>query len=310
MRRFFKRAGSIVLYFVLAPVITLCPIKYYPLLGVVLGQINCCFSISNSRTVRKNLKRVFPEKNDKEIETTLKKYFINHAKSNLETILLSKIINDKSFEDKIEFHGLELVKDTLKKKRGAIFVTGHIGCYHLAGAIISKYLTPINDVAQDMGNFKGNKIDRMIFKKKLSFYRRSIKGEIIHRSQELRGVFEIIKKLKSGEGLSLFIDALPSPKDPVVKFLNEDCRIPSGMIYLAERSKAPLIPSICLRGEDNSVKLYFYEPVELDEKNTSDSSRKEKLKKCLSYIEKTIFDYPEQWLHWRVIDNRFVDNNE
>jgi Kdo2-lipid IVA lauroyltransferase/acyltransferase len=108
---------------------------------------------------------------------------------------------------------------------------------------------------------------------------------------------EIIKRLKAGEVVGLLPDQ--NADDAFIPFFGKPAGTVLGPAVLHIKTKAPLLPSCCIRTGPGTYKVIFFEPIRQLENETAE----ELMTRINAVLEKMIRIAPEQylWMHdrWR-----------
>lgn len=89
--------------------------------------------------VRKNLKSVFPDKDDEELHLMEKQFYAHLCDVVVETVKLAHV-SDKDIMRRIDFSGVEIVNESLAKDRSVILMLGHYGNWEWVTSSATKYL--------------------------------------------------------------------------------------------------------------------------------------------------------------------------
>ena len=147
-------------------------------------------------------------------------------------------------------YGIEHLLEAHKRGKGVLVVTGHMGNWDLAAAVLMSYGLPLHAVAD---SFKPERLDDLINGS------RERKGMNIIKldASSLRGIFTALKK---GETVSIVIDRPEDEKDGVpVKFFGETAYMPAGAAAIALKTGVPLLVGYCIRRPGDKT---FYGGVE------------------------------------------------
>jgi len=94
--------------------------KFANILGYIRYHIGYVGSEKSKTEFLKEIKRVFPEKNDKEIQKILKDFWKMHQQSFLDFFMAYRLDNS-NYQDFFEFHGIENLEDALSNKKSLYF---------------------------------------------------------------------------------------------------------------------------------------------------------------------------------------------
>ena len=242
---------------------------------------NIWFYVSSERreVVKENLTAILGKAGKKDI----KKVFINFMR------VYSDILNVPNMSRSylhsiIDLDGKHYIKEELKKGKGLILVSCHLGGMELAGIYIASLGFPIHSVAESEGPGK----DFFDFYKK---YRGRFGSNLLPlESKSLP--FRLIRVLKKNEIVVLVGDRDIANSGATCEFFNRKASIPEGPAYLSKKTGAPILVGVLGLGKGG--KRYSgktFPPVYPEDFNSSD----EILKKIIMLMEKGIRMYPLQW---------------
>jgi len=211
--------------------------------------------------------------------------------------------NSRNIGQYYEFEGLDHLDMALKRRKGALLFTGHVGrpCASLVALGLSGY--PVTHLSRDSRREKSLPAPfRTYARFKLKWMKKGSGRELAFIDQDdyaqssIAASLRVCQLLSKNEVVSMAIDVPP----PLVKstetcwFLNRQCRFPTGLVQLAYQTGAPVLPFFAL-GDDESrtgQKLIVQEEVKLCGDVGQD------LQQCVDRLSQVILESPEQWLSW------------
>lgn len=273
------------------------PIKICYRLAIFFADLRFIFAYQDRKFVLANLKSIFPEKSLKEIRKIRRSMFRNFAKYLVDFFRFEKI-NDEFIKKNVTFENIHYVNETLKKGKGAILLTAHLGNWELGGVVtsISKY--PLWAIALPHKHKRTNDF----FNKQ-----RESKGlKVIPLGKAVRQSLFILKK---NNLLAVVGDKdFTNERGIVVDFLNRETSLPKGPAAFCLISGAPIIPGFMLRNPDDSFTLRFEKPIDLNKtvdfdehhfKKPDETKMHEIAIQYKSIIESYVRKYPDQWYMFR-----------
>jgi PAS domain S-box-containing protein len=81
-----------------------------------------------------------------------------------------------------------------------------------------------------------------------------------------------------------------------VKFLGKETSFPVGVVDLALRTGAAIVPIFSLRKTNNTTSIFVEAPLKLSDIQDHDPALRDSLKSLVAIIEDYIHTYPEQWV--------------
>ncbi|HZJ37287.1 MAG TPA: lysophospholipid acyltransferase family protein [Gillisia sp.] len=184
-----------------------------------------------------------------------------------------------------EFDGIHYIRELLKKKKGGILLTAHIGNFNLAQHFFADKNISVNLVLTDMEH------------KQIKSYLESVTGKsrikTIVVKDDLSHIFEINEALNNNELLVFAADRyLENTKTHTHSFLGKPVQFPLGPFKLAARNSIPVLYVHIMR-EKNFHYHFYARPFQGQE-----NSAKEILKAYLENLEKMVKKYPHQWYNY------------
>jgi len=235
------------------------------------------------------------EKSNREIMQLASDVFANLGKNALETSVLTRC-DPQEINRIVIVKGEESLKEGLKRGKGVICITAHLGNWELMGARIAlKGRPPVNVIARSIYD---ERINRILLK-----FRSRYGVKTILRSRRSRGesitasTKEILRVLKRNELLGIVIDQNIKGIDSVpVTFLGIPTTAPSGAASLARASQAEVFFGFTYRGHDNRhhIVLKRVDGVIRSEDRTADIQSNTSLFTRL--IEQKVRKFPSQWV--------------
>ena len=228
-----------------------------------------------------NLKLAFPNKLLPWYLTTAKdsyKFFISN--------FIQFLAFPKSFlKSTINVKGQNLLNNTLKDRKGIIFVSGHFGAWEILAAWLGYNQYPISAVATKQGN-RG--ADKFFLELRSQFGMKHI-----YRKVSIDNMYEI---LEQKEILGLVSDQDAKTRGVFVKFFNQQTSTPKGAARFHLKSGAPIIFTVCYQNKPNDYTIEFH-PITIAPNTTVELITQS----YTSILEKYIRQYPEQyfWFHRR-----------
>ncbi len=184
-----------------------------------------------------------------------------------------------------EFDGIHYIRELLKKKKGGILLTAHIGNFNLANHFFDDKNISVNLVLTDLEH------------QQIKSYLESLTGKSRIRTivvkDDLTHIFKINEALKNNELLVFAADRyLENTKTHTHSFLGKPVRFPLGPFKLAARNSIPVL-FIHIMREKNFHYHFYARPYQGQE-----NSAKEILKAYLENMEKMVIKYPHQWYNY------------
>jgi KDO2-lipid IV(A) lauroyltransferase len=187
----------------------------------------------------------------------------------------------------IEYEGFEHYEQALKRGRGALFMTAHLGNWELSAFSHALFGNPMHVMVRPLDN---PWLDRLVDR-----YRR-LGGNQTIRKQEAG--LRVLRALRNNEAVGILIDQNTTGEDRVfVDFFGRKASATSAFVKIAQRSGAAVIPGFALwRPETGRYVLKFYPPLEWSRTADAEADLVRNTQLCQSVLEGVIREQPEQWL--------------
>lgn len=222
--------------------------------------------------------------NEAELTHTAREAYANVALSFMEALLLPRFKG--RFKDLIDLSGWELVDKNIKKGRGLIVVTAHLGNWEWGGAVFSATGNPFTVVVARQTNpfvdLAINAVRQACGMKVIPLGPASIKY--------------LIQTLQQKEAVGLVADQSAGRKGVLVKFFGRWASTPPGPARLALRYGVPIVVAVLVRTGRFHFQSIFRE-VEVRDGDTVESVTQ----RFTTVLEEMVRQHPDQyfWMHRR-----------
>lgn len=284
-----KRLVRGIIYYGLKTVVFiayLIPLNIGVRIGGILGRAVYYILHKERQKTFRNLKIAFPDKDEDEIRRIACACFSSLGKGLVELINLPKF-NKDNIDRIVRIEGEEHINKALEKKKGYIFVTGHIGNWELMGAFFGMKGYKVNVIAAPIYD---SRINELLIKQRAIHNVRVIQrgAENIKR--------EILKALHNNESLTMLIDQDTKVPGVFVDFFRRKAYTPSGAASIAMRTGAPVLMGFIKRLPDNTHKIQIKEPLRLINSGNKDADIEANTALFTKMIESEIKKDPDQWV--------------
>ncbi|MBM3709680.1 MAG: hypothetical protein FJW61_04595 [Actinobacteria bacterium] len=223
------------------------------------------------------------DKSSREVAKIVKKIYY-HWFRNVVDFLKHPIISTEKLKQRVEIAGLENLDNALKKGKGIVIFTAHIGNFEWGAC----------RVAGAGYKIWGTALSRPYYKTNLFFENRRLsKGlKTIYVDKTILNIFRILKDNK--------IIAIPADFDPLgtanqYDFFGRKAYMPSGPVEIAMRTGAAFIPSFIWRKDKYNHFQIVGEPLELNTEGEKKDLIRSNMQKMLEVMEKFIAEHIEEW---------------
>jgi lauroyl/myristoyl acyltransferase len=279
------------------------PVRFAYWVGALVGDFIYLTWRRHSANAVSNMRRVLGDNADwRVVKEMARDSFRNYAKTLVDFLRFPHLDREDIDRAVPSQRGLNYLDEALGKGKGLVIVTGHIGNWDMAGAVLGHKGLPLHAVAD---RFEPQKMDDLI-----NGTREKHGLNIL--SLEPGSLKQIFTALKKNEIVLLLFDR-PQPGEGVaVQFFGETAYLPPGPAAIAIRTGAALSIGYCLRqrGDKRFVGV-FEKPIEYKHLLTGD---KEADIQCVTQeivnrFERVIREHPDQWYMFREMWPRTQDDD-
>jgi len=238
----------------------------------------------NIGVIKKNISIALKKNIDDPIlDQIVRKIFINWAK-NVVDFLKHRVVTPARLIERVHLEGTENLDRALKKGRGVVIITSHIGNFEWGACRI----------AAEGYNIWGVSLVRKSQKTNIFFEARRLSKGL--KTLYVNRMLHVLRYLKNNE-----IVAIPSDWDPTAKssrpfiLFEKKAYLPSGAVELAIKSGAELLPSFIWRDGKYNHHQIIGKPVGLDRCGEKDELINKNMKKVLIVMEKYIKEHIAEW---------------
>jgi KDO2-lipid IV(A) lauroyltransferase len=265
----------------------LLPLKYLSLFASIVGRVGYVLGGKYRRIVDNNLRMAFgPSKTEKEYSDIGKVVYQNMLLNALE---IAKLFHaaPSLIKELVIVHGLEHLDAALRKGKGVVAVSAHMGNFSLIGPrlIVENY--PFSLVLRDPRD-EG-------LAKALRDLRSNVGIESIPVHPRRTCIAQSLACLKRNGILFLQIDQNASSEDLWVDFFGWQVPTFKGPVVFSMRTGAPLIPMFIVRDNSGQHQLIIRPPYALKRTDNQEDDILQNTASLTKLIEEYIEQYPAQW---------------
>ena len=226
------------------------------------------------------------EKSNEEIQRICRESFKNIGKDMMEMSRFLDYMGD-SIKALVKIEGKEYLDETLKRGKGVIALSAHLGNFPLMCTRLVDEGYPLAIVVRESKNPKIVKF--------MTSMRDSIGMESIPAKPSMTCVSRCLKTLKGNRILFAQIDLHARESEVWVDFFGYLVPTFKGPVVLSLRTGAPIVPMFIVRNSDNTHRIIIHPPFELEVTGDMEKDTTTNIAKLTKIIETTIRQYPEQW---------------
>jgi Kdo2-lipid IVA lauroyltransferase/acyltransferase len=245
---------------------------------LIAGKLN--------RTARRNLELALPQLSPEEHEDIIRGVFRNFGRLLAEFSYFPKFSRE-NIEKVVDYSGLDHYLSAIRRGRGVLFLTAHLGAWELSSFAHAVYGYPHNILVR--------KIDNPLIERLVNSYRTSRGNRTIDKNNSARS---ILSALRNGEAVGILVDLNTVRNQGVFCdfFGIPACSTP-GLATLALRTGASVVPGFLIWDERTGKHRLHFEP-EVEIVNTG--NLKEDIvtntARFNQIVEEFVRRYPDQWL--------------
>jgi KDO2-lipid IV(A) lauroyltransferase len=236
-----------------------------------------------AQKARDNLSIAFPDKTEEWRDQTTRQIFRHLGYSAAELIKLEQIWEER--DQRIEFVVEPGAREHMESKRATIFITAHVGPWHIAPLITKKYDFDINTIYAPESN---PVVHDLMLDLRKSYGERMIPAD--------SGPRPLIKELKAGRSIILAMDTRPDT-GKLIPFFGRDALTNTSAVGLALRTGAALVVGRAERLPGARYRITTYGPLVSPIPDAPIKEQAVALTELIhGHFENWISENPEQWV--------------
>ena len=187
----------------------------------------------------------------------------------------------------ITYDGFENYAEAVRRGRGVLYLTGHLGAWELGAFAHSVYGHPLHVLIRALDNPSLNEL--------VNRYRTLAGNRILEKRDFLRGILEALRK---NEVVGILIDQNASLQDGAfVQFFGVPASTATGLAKIALRAEAAVVPAFAFWDAAlGHYRLRFDPPLELVRTGDSEQDVVANTQLFTHVLEQHIRCHPDQWL--------------
>lgn len=263
------------------------PLKIAYRIGIILSDLHYLVADKDRANVMANLRAIFPGKSIEELKRIRLVMFRNFAKYLVDFLRFAKL--DHTYIKRfVRIENLHYLDEGLKKGKGVITLTAHIGNWELGGVVTALLGYPIAAVALP---HRHKRVDNFFNSQ------RQKKGLIVIPLG--RAARYCLQLLHENKILALAGDRVFNTTGVILDFFGLPTYLPEGPAAFSLKTGASIIPGFILRNPDDTFKFVFEKPIEFHPSGDKYKDLIQLASKCKVIIEDYVQCYPEQWFMFR-----------
>jgi KDO2-lipid IV(A) lauroyltransferase len=260
------------------------PRKWARHFGNVLGNLWYFLDKKHRNVALTNLNYAYgQEKKPAEIEKLARQVFENIAQIPLE-ICWSMRLGLNDFLPYCDVKGEANLKDALKKGRGVLFFSAHMGNWEFLSFSFGRFGFPVSGIYRPI---KSKPINMLIYN-----YRTRFGAKLVPKKHSMRN---ILRSLDNNECVGMLLDQDAGSSGGVfVDFFGRPACTNKGLALLALKTGAPVIPAFVTRNGLN-FRIEFGKEIPLIKTGEKSKDIAANTQQYNTIIEECVRQYPEQW---------------
>jgi len=262
------------------------PHRHIVSLGRLVGTAMYFADLPHRRLARRNLQFCYPRWSRGQINGLCREIFKNAGITFLEIWQMAFLTREQVLGMIQGVKGIEHGINALKKKRGLVVISAHLGNWELSFVAGGCYLDlPVTAVAR---HIRFGWLDRLFYRLRTRFGNR-----IIFKKDALS---EMRKVLRGGEILVITLDQSRQKQAVEVDFFGHRATATPGAALLAMRCKSPVLAGFCRRDARGRLYIELTPPIELQRTGDLRADLQVNTQKMVAVMENQIRRCPEQWI--------------
>ena len=229
------------------------------------------------------------------VNVLTRKTFQNYGQYLLDYMVMHRLLPSNKDRWVVEEVGADHMVEALRRGKGAICITPHLGNWEIGGLLFSFKGGNLNVLTLDERD-----LDTRSYREEMR-RRRGIKNLYINpKDDSPMAILDAVKALRRNEIVAMLGDRIESQKTMVFDFFGRKTAFPIGVAILAMATGAPVLPVFVVMERNRKYKgiieppIYFNPSSRKDRETMIQEGMEKLIKKFEAYIEK----YPDQWYNF------------
>ncbi len=257
--------------------------------AVFISDIHFLFSKTDREAVRANLTAVVGKNVSPKM---VREVFRNFGRFLVDFFTLTKKVTPRYIKEHVECVNIEHIDHALKKGKGALLVSAHVGNWEMAGAVVSSLGYPLAVIAL---LHKDPRVNAFFDRQRVFF------GTTVIPTTTT-AVRRCLEHLKANRVLAIMGERDFGTKGIVMGFLGRKAMIPKGTALFSLKTGAPIIPTVLARKDNGDFCFIFHTPIEppaVPKEGITDALVAQTMGRYLRVLEGEVREHPLQWLMFR-----------
>ncbi len=289
MARPLQKLKNHVIYYsarVLMAFLLFLPYSWVSSLGRLFGGLVFNLAGGERRKTLESLRTAFPDLGDADILRLAETAWKNLGRNLFEVVHWRGWSRERIAAQAVRVEGWDNVEKALARGKGVFLVTGHLGNWELLGGFMS-LRHKSSAVAQQLYDPRFDEIINRFRVEKLGA------SAMIKRGMALRGILEA---LKDNQSILALCDQDTGQDGVFVPFFGRMAWTQSGVMRIAQKTGAALVPAFMVRGADGRFEVHAEKEIEIPRTGDKERDIVQAARSVTEVIEKYVRAYPDQWV--------------
>lgn len=233
------------------------------------------------------------ELSDNEIDQVARRTLRNFFRACVE-IGAAVVASDARLKAEIPLVGRKHLDAALAKGKGVLLLSAHLGNFFLVGCRIAIEGQPAFVLVNQPRDGR--------FAELMDDYRRQVRQKTIHARPRYQALRELTDLLRRNQVAVVIADEYRRGSGIEVPLFGKRVIARRGVVSLALRTGAAVVPACMVRQADDSLRLVIEPELEFDRNARNAEAIRENTMRMTRWLERTVRSYPEQWnwmnIHW------------
>ncbi|MFT5169477.1 MAG: KDO2-lipid IV(A) lauroyltransferase [Lysobacterales bacterium] len=227
-------------------------------------------------------------KTEAEIKYMMRRSILNISESMIDLLFYLKHLD--KFDAVTRIHNEEYLVEILKKGKGVVATSAHLGNFSLMFVALARRGYKINVVIRPMRN--------QCLSKFMLNLADEVNVNMIQTVPQKNFLKETFGVLRNNEVLFVLLDEVIEEGGVEVDFFGNKVRRAIGPLMFNDRTGAPTLPIITVKDEEGFLNVHIEREVHLETKFSRDENAVHSISALTKVIESFVKKYPVQWGGW------------
>ncbi|MDD4909254.1 MAG: lysophospholipid acyltransferase family protein [Candidatus Omnitrophica bacterium] len=281
-----KRRSGIWALKAVSGIVNILPLRAVYYFADIFSRLALLFAVKQKRIALEGLAIAFGrDRSKQERKEIVRDCFAFMAKASLEIIYF--IGRFEALKEKVSFEGRENLDQALAAGNGVILASAHFGNFPLMLARLALEGYATNAIIKPMRDAGAEEY--------FNAYRGRCGVKTIYSVPRKECVDTALRALRNNEIVFIPLDQNFGTGGVFVDFFGRKAATATGPVIMAMRTNAAILPAFMVRQPDDTHKIIFEPPMELETGSDSDQTILVNVQKITNIIERYIRRYPAEW---------------